>query len=167
MTIKHKGQRVVVLIDVQNLYHSAKHLYNSRVDFRQVLALGVSRRTLIRSFAYVIRTKSGEEKSFFDALTGLGIETRIKDLQEYQGGFKKGDWDVGIVVDAIRLSRSVDSIVLVTGDGDFVPLVKYLQNKGIRVEVIAFKRSSSSKLVEAADEFMDLEENPKKYLLKK
>ncbi len=167
MTIKHKGQRVVVLMDVQNLYHSAKHLYKARVDFKQVLNLGVSKRNLIRSFAYVIRTKSGEEKSFFDALTNLGIETRIKDLQEYQGGFKKGDWDVGLVVDAIRLSSNADSIVLVTGDGDFVPLVGYLQNKGIRVEVIAFKRSASSRLIEAADEFMDLEENPKKYLLKK
>src|SRR6056297_3318188 len=103
MTTKHKGQRVAVLIDVQNLYHSAKHLYNSRVDFEQVLKLGVNKRTLIRSFAYVIRTKGGEEKSFFDALTNLGIETRIKDLQEYQGGFKKGDWDVGMVIDAIRL----------------------------------------------------------------
>ncbi len=167
MTIKHKGQRVVVLMDVQNLYHSAKHLYKSRVDFKQVLNLGVSKRTLIRSFAYVIRTKSGEEKSFFDALTNLGIETRIKDLQEYQGGFKKGDWDVGMVIDAVRLSNSVDSIVLVTGDGDFIPLVNYLQNKGIRVEVVAFKRSASSGLIEAADEFMNLEENPKKYLLKK
>lgn len=167
MIIKHKGQRVVVLIDVQNLYHSAKHLYNARVDFKQVLNLGINKRTLIRSFAYVIRTKSGEEKSFFDALTSLGIETRIKDLQEYQGGFKKGDWDVGIVIDAIRLSRNVDSIVLVTGDGDFIPLVEYLQNKGIRVEVIAFKRSASSKLIEAVDEFIDLEEHPKKYLLEK
>ncbi len=167
MTIKHKGQRVAVLMDVQNLYHSAKHLYKSRVDFKQVLNLGVSKRSLIRSFAYVIRTKSGEEKSFFDALTNLGIETRIKDLQEYQGGFKKGDWDVGLVIDAVRLSNSVDAIVLVTGDGDFVPLVDYLQNKGIRVEVIAFKRSSSSRLIEAADEFMNLEDSPKKYLLKK
>ena len=154
-------------MDVQNLYHSAKHLYQSRVDFKQVLNLGVSKRNLIRSFAYVIRTKSGEEKSFFDALTNLGIETRIKDLQEYQGGFKKGDWDVGMVIDAIRLSNNVDSIVLVTGDGDFIPLVKFLQNKGIRVEVVAFKRSASSKLIEAADEFMDLEDNPKKFLLKK
>ncbi len=167
MTIKHKGQRVAVLIDVQNLYHSAKHLYKSRVDFKQVLNLGVSKRTLIRSFAYVISTKSGEEKSFFDALTSLGIETRIKDLQEYQGGFKKGDWDVGMVIDAIRLSNNIDAIVLVTGDGDFVPLVEYLQNKGIRVEVAAFKRSSSSRLIEAADEFMNLEDNPKKYLLNK
>lgn len=165
--MKHKGQRVAVLIDVQNLYHSAKHLYKSRVDFKQVLNLARSKRDLIRSFAYVIKTKSGEEKSFFEALTNLGIETRIKDLQEYQGGFKKGDWDVGLVIDAVRLSNSVDSIVLVTGDGDFVPLVNYLQNKGIRVEVIAFKRSSSSRLMEAADEFMDMEENPKKYLLKK
>lgn len=167
MTTKHKGQRVAVLIDVQNLYHSAKHLYNSRVDFEQVLNLGVSKRTLIRSFAYVIRTKGGEEKSFFDALTNLGIETRIKDLQEYQGGFKKGDWDVGMVIDAIRLSNKVDSIVLVTGDGDFIPLVRFLQNAGIRVEVIAFQRSASSRLINVADEFMNLEDKPKKFLLKK
>ncbi len=167
MEIKHKGQRVAVLMDVQNLYHSAKHLYQSRVDFKQILNKGVSKRNLIRSFAYVIRTKGGEEKSFFDALTNLGIETRIKDLQEYQGGFKKGDWDVGIVIDAIRLSRKVDSIVLVTGDGDFIPLVRYLQNAGIRVELIAFKRSASSRLIEVADEFINLEDHPKKYLLKK
>jgi uncharacterized LabA/DUF88 family protein len=167
MEIKHKGQRVAVLMDVQNLYHSAKHLYQSRVDFKQILNKGVSKRNLIRSFAYVIRTKEGEEKSFFDALTNLGIETRIKDLQEYQGGFKKGDWDVGIVIDAIRLSRKVDSIVLVTGDGDFIPLVHYLQNAGIRVELIAFKRSASSRLIEVADEFINLEDHPKKYLLKK
>lgn len=167
MTIKHKGQRVAVLMDVQNLYHSAKHLYQSRVDFKQILNAGVSKRNLIRSFAYVIRTKGGEEKSFFDALTNLGIETRIKDLQEYQGGFKKGDWDVGIVIDAIRLSSKVDSIVLVTGDGDFIPLVRYLQNAGIRVELIAFKRSASSQLIEVADEFINLEDHPKKYLLKK
>ncbi len=167
MVIKHAGQRVGVLIDVQNLYHSAKNLYKARVNFGEILKLAVSERNLIRAFAYVVKTKTGEEKPFFEALIKLGIETRVKDLQEFYGGMKKADWDVGIVVDAIRMASSVDTIVLASGDGDFVLLVEYLKNQGKRVEVIAFGRSSSGRLKEVADEFIDLEETPKKYLFKK
>ncbi|MCH8741364.1 NYN domain-containing protein [Patescibacteria group bacterium] len=167
MVMQHKEQRVSVFIDAQNLYHSARNRYNARVNFREILKLAVSQRRLVRAFGYVIRTKTGEEKSFFKALTKLGIETRIKDLQEFYGGLKKADWDVGIVIDAIKISPSIDTIVLVSGDGDFVPLVEYLKNQGKRVEVIAFGRSASLKLKEAADEFLDLEKNPERYLLKK
>jgi uncharacterized protein (TIGR00288 family) len=167
MIIKHIGQRVGVLIDVQNLYHSAKNLYKARVNFKEILKLAISQRNLIRAFAYVVRTKTGEEKPFFEALIKLGIETRVKDLQEFYGGLKKADWDVGIVVDAIRIAPSIDSLVLVSGDGDFIPLVEYLKNQGKRVEVIAFGRSASLKLKEVVDEFIDLEENLEKYLLKK
>lgn len=167
MTIKHAGQRVGVLIDVQNLYHSAKNLYQARVNFREILKLAVSGRNLIRAFAYVVRTKTGEEKPFFEALTKLGIETRVRDLQEFYGGLKKADWDVGIVIDAIRIAPGIDTLVLVSGDGDFLALVEYLKNQGKRVEIIAFGRSASLKLKETADEFIDLEEKPEKYLLKK
>ena len=167
MVIKHLGQKVGVLIDVQNLYHSAKNLYQARVNFREILKLAISDRNLIRVFAYVVRTKTGEEKPFFEALSKLGIETRVRDLQEFYGGLKKANWDVGIVIDAIRIAPSVDTLVLVSGDGDFVLLVEYLKNQGKRVEVIAFGRSASSKLKEVADEFLDLEENSEKYLLKK
>ncbi len=166
MINKHKGQRIAIFLDVQNLYHSSKNLYNARVDFGKVVETAVSKRNLIRSFAYVIKTKTGEEKSFFEALVNLGIEIRVKDLQEFHGGFKKGDWDVGIAVDAIRMSPTMDAIVLVTGDGDFVPLVEYLKNRGKRVEVIAFERSASLKLKEVADEFINLEENSRRFLLK-
>ena len=160
------GQRVGVLIDVQNLYHSAKNLYQARVNFRAILKSAVNDRNLIRAFAYVIKTKTGEEKPFFEALIGLGIETRVKELQEFYGGFKKGDWDVGITIDAVRKAPSVDTIVLASGDGDFLQLTDYLKNQGKRVEIIAFGRSSSAKLKETVDEFIDLEKNPKKYLLK-
>jgi uncharacterized LabA/DUF88 family protein len=167
MVIKHGGQRVAVFIDVQNLYHSAKNLYGARVNFREILKVAISKRNLIRALAYVVRTKTGEERSFFEALTKLGIETRIKDLQEFYGGLKKADWDVGITVDAIRIAPSVDIIVLASGDGDFFQLVEYLKNQGKRVEIIAFSRSVSSKLKEIADEFIDLEVSPEKYLLKR
>jgi uncharacterized LabA/DUF88 family protein len=137
--IKHISQRVAVLIDVQNLYHSAKNLYQARVNFQEILKSAVGQRSLIRAFAYVVRTKTGEEKPFFEALIKLGIETRVRDLQEFYGGLKKADWDVGITIDAIRISPSVDTIILASGDGDFLQLVEYLKNQGKRVEIIGIR----------------------------
>jgi len=165
--VKHKNQRVAVLIDVQNLYYSARNLYQAKVNFGEILKLAVSGRILIRAFAYVVRTKTGEEKPFFTALTRLGIETRVRDLQEFYGGAKKADWDVGLTIDAVKTAPGVDVIVLVSGDGDYIPLVEYLKNQGKRVEVIAFGRSTSNHLKEVADEFMDLESGKvEKYLIK-
>ena len=164
--LKYKHQRVAVFIDVQNLYHSARAIYQKRVNFKELLNTGVSDRQLVRVFAYVVRTKTGEEKPFFEALTNLGIEIRVKDLQEFYGGAKKADWDVGIAVDAIKTMELVDVIVVASGDRDYIPLVEYLKNHGRRVEVMAFGKSTSSKLIEEADEFIDLDNDLKKYLLK-
>lgn len=164
---RHKEQKVAVLIDIQNLYHSAKNLYRAKVNFKEILKLAVGGRRLIRAFGYVVRTKTGEEKPFFGALTNLGIETRVRDLQEFYGGMKKADWDVGISIDAVKIAPGVDVVVLVSGDGDFIQLVEYLKNQGKRAEVIAFGKSASSRLREVADEFIDLGESPDKYLLKK
>lgn len=166
MLIKPKEQRVEVLIDVQNLYHSAKNLHNSRVNFMEVLKQAVGGRKMIRAFAYVVKTKTGEEKPFFDALSNLGIETRVRDLQEFYDGQKKADWDVGIVIDAIRTAPTLDVIVLCSGDGDFIPLVEFLKNQGKRVEVMAFAKTTSSALKEIADEFIDLGDLSKRFLIK-
>lgn len=164
--IKHKAQRVAVLIDVQNMYHSAKNLYGSRVNFKEVLKTTVAGRQLVRALAYVIRTESGEEKPFLEALTKIGIETKIKDLQIFPGGMKKADWDVGMAMDAIKLGNKVDAIILMSGDGDFVPLINNLREvEGLQIEVVAFARSASQKLKEATDDFIDLGSDPKKYLM--
>jgi uncharacterized LabA/DUF88 family protein len=164
--IKHKGQRVGVFIDTQNLYHSAKNLYNARVNFAAIMKDAVCGRNLIRALAYLVTTEAGDEKNFLEALGKIGIEIKTKDLQVFAGGAKKADWDVGLAVDAIKLAPKLDAIVIVSGDGDFVPLVEYLQeNMGCQVEAISFGRSTSSRLREAVDDFMDLCENPKKYLI--
>ena len=164
--IKHKQQRVGIFIDTQNLYHSAKNLYKRKVNFAEVLKEALTGRVLIRALAYVITSEAGDEKAFFDALKKMGIETKTKNLQVFSGGAKKGDWDVGLAVDAISLSDKLDSVVLVTGDGDFVPLVEYLKiSAGCQVEVMSFGKSASGKLIEAADDFIDLDKKPAKYLL--
>lgn len=164
--IKHKEQRVGVFIDTQNLYHSAKNLYKRRVNFGAIVRDAVAGRKLVRAVAYVITTENQDEKSFFEALGKLGIETKTKDLQIFAGGAKKADWDVGLAVDAITMSPKLDAVVIVSGDGDFVPLVEYLQiHSGVQVEVASFGKSTSSKLRDATDDFLDLSENPKKYLM--
>ncbi|MBU1091307.1 NYN domain-containing protein [Patescibacteria group bacterium] len=164
--IKNKDQRVAVLVDVQNMYHSAKALYKKRVNFKEILKEAVAGRKLIRAIAYVVRTETPEEKTFFEALNKAGFEIKSKDLQVFPGGMKKGDWDVGIAIDAVKLSGQMDSIILVAGDGDFIPLIEYLKsNKGIQTEIMAFDKSTSGKLKEAADGFIDLEKNPRKFLI--
>ncbi len=165
MIIKHKEQRVGVFIDTSNLYHSAKNLYKKKVNFGQVLKDALADRKLVRATAYVITSEGGDEKNFFEALTKLGIETKTKELQIFAGGAKKGDWDVGITVDVIKMSSRLDAVVLVTGDGDYIPLVEYLQAQLVQVEVVSFDKSTSMKLKEAADDFLDLSKNPKKYLM--
>ena len=164
--IKHKEQRVGVLVDASNMYHSAKNLFNQHVNYKEILKAAVADRKLIRAIAYVVKTEGEEETPFFEALSQLGFEVNMKSLQIFAGGLKKADWDVGISVDAIKLAEKLDVIVLVTGDGDYLPLVEYLQNtKGCLVEVLAFRKSASTKLIEAADDFIDLSER-KEFLIK-
>lgn len=166
--IKHKEQRVGVLVDVSNMYHSAKNLYNRRVNFQQILTQAVADRKLIRATAYVINSDNNEdEMAFFEALSQQGFEVKMKGLQTFAGGSKKGDWDVGIAIDAIKLADKLDVIVLVSGDGDYLPLVSYLQNnKGCLVEIMAFRKTCSSHLIEESDDFVDLSSN-KKFLIGK
>lgn len=164
--LKHPDQRVGVFIDVQNMYYSAKNLFGKKVNFGNIVSEMVGDRKLIRAIAYVVRTESQDELPFFEALYNLGIETREKDLQIYPGGNKKADWDVGLTVDAIRLAQSLDAIVLVSGDGDYLPLVEYLQkSSGKQVEVAAFGQTTSSRIIEEADDFVDLSENPGTFLI--
>lgn len=163
--IKHKEQRVAVFIDTQNLYHSAKNIYKSKVNFEAVLKAAVGDRKLIRAMAYVVTTESGEEQAFFEALEKIGIEIKTKDLQVFFGGAKKADWDVGMAIDAVTYAGKVDAVVLATGDGDHLPTVEYARSQGCQVEIIAFGRSSSSRLREEADDFIDMDEDPRTFLI--
>ncbi len=162
------NQRVGIFIDVQNLYHSAKNIYHGRVNYRELIKHLVAGRQPIRAVAYVVKSETAVgEGAFFEALEKSGLELRVKDLQIYPDGTKKADWDVGMAVDAIRMAPFLDAVILVTGDGDFVPLIDYLKwGLGRFVEVGAFRRSASAKLQEAADRFINIEEIPRAILRK-
>jgi uncharacterized LabA/DUF88 family protein len=168
MIVRNEDQRVAILVDVQNLYYSARNLYKSRISFKNLLKVALQDRILTRAIAYVIKSDvSKKEGEFFNAVNDAGFEINEKELQVFPGGAKKGDWDVGIAMDAIRLGKKVDSIVLISGDGDFVPVVRYLQlSLGCLVEVVAFDKTCSGSLKEVADSFIPIEKHRKKLMFK-
>ncbi len=166
MKSRHKNQRIGVFVDVQNMYYSAKNLHKAKANFRTILKDAVADRKIIRAIAYVIRADVKDEKTFYDALEEMGFEVKSKDLQVFFGGAKKGDWDVGIAMDVMRLAPKLDTVVLVSGDGDFSDLLEHAKSLGCRTEVLAFGKTTSHKLIEVADLFIDLDKN-KEYLLKK
>jgi uncharacterized LabA/DUF88 family protein len=159
------GQRVAVLADAQNLYHSAQSVYSRNIDYASLLEKAVQERELTRAIAYVIRAQSEDEDRFFEALHDIGFETKIKDIKTFGDGSKKADWDVGMSLDAVTLANHVDIVVLCTGDGDFSRLCNHLRHEGVRVEVMAFDASTADELVAAADSFVDLGEREETFLL--
>ncbi|MWV64444.1 NYN domain-containing protein [Halorubrum sp. JWXQ-INN 858] len=161
----HPAQRVAVLVDSQNLYHSAQSVYSRNIDYSELLENAVSDRALVRAIAYVIRADSPEEESFFEALREIGFETKIKDIKTFADGTKKADWDLGMSLDAVSLATHVDTVVLCTGDGDFARLCTHLRHEGVRVEAMGFSNSASDDLIDAADAFIDLSEREDTFLL--
>lgn len=158
-------QRVAILIDTQNMYHSAKHIHGARLAFAKIVEAVAAGRPVVRCIAYVAKSKTGEETAFFEALTEAGIELRVKDVQEFSSGAKKADWDVGMAVDAIKLSDKVDAIILMTGDGDFVPLVEYLKAHGVWTEAAAFAESTNAQLKVIVDKFFDISTEGRVFLM--
>ncbi len=162
---KHKDQRVGVFIDTQNMYYSARNLFKRKVNFKNIVEDAVAGRKLIRAIAYVVSTEGGENEPFFEALQNAGIETRKKALMEYSSGQKKADWDVGLAIDVVQTLDTLDVVVIVSGDGDFQPLVNYIQSRGRMAEVMAFDKTTSGKLIGMVHDFTDLGDNQRRYLI--
>ena len=153
MSVNYSGNRVGVLVDVQNVFYAARDQFNGKLDFQKLLIQAVGDRALIRSIAYCVTCPGTDPKGFHGSLKAHGFEIREKMLITLPGGGAKGNWDVGITIDAVNLAPSVDTIILVTGDGDFVDLVEYLKAVGKRVEVVCFHGAASSGLLQSSDRY--------------
>ena len=162
---RYRGQRVAVLVDTANMYHSAKKNFDGgRLNYQLLLDEICGARALVRAIAFVVTVASPDDDGrgnlgFIEALRKTGFETREKIIHRYPDGYTRGgDWDVGLALCAAELSTRVDTIALVSGDGDFVELIEYLKAHGIRTEVYAFEGSVSSDLVRRADHSYQLGE---------
>jgi uncharacterized LabA/DUF88 family protein len=159
--VKHKtgkNAQVALFVDVQNMFYSAKNLYNGRLDYEKFLEAAVGDRTLVQATAYIVQTPDIDQTKFISLLKSIGYVVRTMDLKTGTGGFAKGNWDVGMTIDILNLIDKVDALVLATGDGDFVPIVKLFQKKGVRVEIVSFAYNTAIDLKETADRFFPITE---------
>lgn len=163
--LETKHRRVGVFIDIQNMYYSARNLYGQKVNFLNIVKAATGDQQLIRAIAYGVATKSGDETAFFEALHNVGIEVMTKDLLEYDSGQKKGDWDVGITIDIVRMCDMLDVVVLVSGDGDYVPVGEYVKGRGRIFQAMSFRESTSTRLVEFADVYTNLSDDKARFLI--
>ncbi|MEZ0323147.1 MAG: NYN domain-containing protein [Hydrogenothermaceae bacterium] len=160
----YQNQRVAVFMDVQNLYYSARDTFNRKVDFEKTLEKLINGRVLIRAIAYLVKLQGVDQKGFIHTLKQIGYQVKEKEPKIFKRVDENGiiwstvkaDWDMGIAMDAISMAEKVDVAILVSGDGDFKDLVRYLQTKGVKVEVAAFRQTVAKELIETSDEFIDL-----------
>lgn len=153
------NQRVAMFVDVQNMYYSAKYQYNGKLNFQKLIDQTVRDRQLIRAIAYLVQSEEIDQTRFEETLKKMGYETKNKQLRTRPDGSAKGDWDMGIAIDAIAIGRKVDVVCLVSGDGDFVDLVEMLKGDGIRVEVFSFPSSTAQELQDAATQYYPMDES--------
>lgn len=154
--MNHLSQRAAILIDEVNIYMTAKGLFGSvKVDFQSMLQQ-FGPREIVRAIVYCIETPENNVEMFRHNVQRLGLEVKSKPVKIFHNGKRKGDWDMGIAMDAVRLASRVDVITLVSGDGDFEELVCYLKHQGIKVELMAFPAQVSRELLQSVDEFIPI-----------
>lgn len=152
-----------IYVDVQNLYYAARDL-GGKVDYKKLKEWIVGSRKLEKANAYIILNLSiPDQRKFLHALENYGFNIRAKSIKTFDNGHQKGNWDLGMAMDMIEDSEHLDIVALVSGDGDFAPVVRMLRKNGVKVEVYAFLHSLSYELREAADSFFPLSEE---FLLK-
>jgi uncharacterized LabA/DUF88 family protein len=154
--IPESQKRVGIFVDVQNIFYASKQ-FNSRLDFDKLLKISVGSRRLIRAIAYVVQSPEVDQSSFISMLQQKSYEVRRKDLRQRSDGSAKGDWDMGMAIDVMRFVNTLDVVVLVSGDGDFVSLVNLVKTIGPRVEVISFLHNTARDLINSADKHIPIE----------
>ena len=150
------SKNVAVFVDVANLYYSARGL-EVDVDYVALLKAATKGRDLIRAYAYSgLDPENENQRKFIDFLGKNDYKVVHKDIRKFGDGRVKANLDIELVVDLFRLADRMDIAVIVSGDGDFAPAIRALQDKGVRCEVISFRPNTSSDLIAVADEFIDI-----------
>lgn len=153
-------QKVAILVDVQNVYYTTRDQYRRHFDYNQFWQQAVQGREVIAANAYAIASNNEKQRQFHHILRGVGFEVKLKPFIQRRDGSAKGDWDVGITLDAIELAEKADVIVLVSGDGDFELLAERIQQRyAKKVEVYGVPEWTAAGLRNMADQFIAIDEN--------
>jgi len=154
-----KKETIALFVDSQNLYYSARMGYAAKVNYEKLLRLITGSRNLVKAYAYIVQPPEGDVKPFATSLERIGYIVKTKDVRTRANGSAKANWDMGIALDILGILDRVDTIVLASGDGDFVPLIDFIKAKNKRVEIFAFPDNTAYDLKEKADRFAPLGDN--------
>ncbi|NVK56518.1 MAG: NYN domain-containing protein [Alteromonadaceae bacterium] len=150
--------KVAIFVDVQNVYYTTRQTYRKNFDYNAFWATATANRELVKAFAYAIDRGDQKQLEFQNILRAIGFDVKLKPFIQRADGSAKGDWDVGITIDALEYAAQADVIVLVSGDGDFDLLCNKLREKGKRVEVYGVPKLTAGSLIRSATEFISIDE---------
>ena len=151
-------QKVALFVDVQNVYYTSRQAFNRNFDYNAFWARATGGRQVVAAYAYAIDRGDQKQRAFQNILRAIGFTAKLKPFISRADGSAKGDWDVGITIDALETTVEADVVVLVSGDGDFDLLVNKLRvDKGKRVEVYGVAALTAASLKQAASEFIAIE----------
>ncbi len=150
-------EKVVVLVDVQNVYYTTRQAFKRNFDYNQFWAVATEGREVVKAFAYAIDRGDQKQHEFQNILRAIGFEVKLKPFIQRADGSAKGDWDVGIAIDAMEYARQADVVILVSGDGDFDILANKLRVDGNKkVEVYGVAELTARSLMNEASEFIPI-----------
>ncbi|CAH6815402.1 Nuclease [Vibrio chagasii] len=153
-------ENIAILVDVQNVYYTTRDKYRSNFDYNQFWYVATEGRHVVAAHAYAISSQDPKQRQFHHILRGVGFDVKLKPFIQRRDGSAKGDWDVGLALDAIELAENVDTIVLVSGDGDFEILVERIKQRfGKKVEVYGVPGLTAQNLIDSASKFVPIEKD--------
>lgn len=151
-------QKIAIFVDVQNVYYTTRQAFKRNFDYNKFWQKTTSNRQVVKAIAYAVDRGDAKQKEFQNILRAIGFEVKLKPFIQRSDGTAKGDWDVGITIDALEYSKDADVVILVSGDGDFDLLVNKLKlDNDKRVEVYGVESLTALSLVNAASEFVSID----------
>jgi uncharacterized LabA/DUF88 family protein len=151
-------EKIVILVDVQNIYYTTKEAYNCNFDYNEFWQKATSNREVVKAVAYAIDRGDEKQRQFQNILRAIGFEVKLKPFIQRSDGSAKGDWDVGITLDAIEYAKDADVVLLASGDGDFDLLVdKIRKDLNVIVEIYGVRQFTSTSLINSASKYIPIE----------
>lgn len=152
-------EKVVLLVDVQNIYYTTKQVHKCNFDYNSFWSMATSNRKVVKAIAYTTDRGDKKQNEFQNILRAIGFEVKLKPYIQRSDGSAKGDWDVGITIDAMEYARESDVVVLASGDGDFSLLVEKITcDYGVSVEVYGVAKLTARSLINQASRFIPIED---------
>jgi uncharacterized LabA/DUF88 family protein len=153
-------KKIAVFVDVQNIYYTTRDTYGRQFNYREFWKRISTQGDIVVANAYAIHRDDDRQKKFQDALRHIGFTVKLKPYIQRSDGSAKGDWDVGITIDVMQVANDVDSVILLSGDGDFDLLLKKISiDYGVTTEVYGVSALTANSLIEAASIYHPIEQD--------